>query len=438
MSKFIFILLLLLAQLIRVPISLLLIVLRPFFPALKARIDFERKNSAEAECRSFGKDKLRADYCFEVSSEGELEQVRPMLEYFLSERKRVELLFASPSVESKCQKIARDHKDLVRIFRVPLVTHLFLIQTAGSFITAPKIIFCRYDFFPELLILKFLGKKLLLVSGAAGKKPSWFKSQVYQLFDVIVAANAKEARIFIEREDISSKKVSSFDFRIPRIFQRAEGAAALLSSPSLNPLQNYFNFLKQRARSSTLILGSAWESDLVVFASPEWKKALARDEIHLLVVPHDLSPAALASMKEHLSKLFSGVPVCEISAEKNEWESTTKGIVILNWRGILCELYTLFDLVYVGGGFGRSIHSVLEPFLCGAKVFCGPRVHRSTEYDYVAGVAPDEIRLLNNAESFYTLFKEKAATAPDSSIRKNLQSESALQLKSVMSEIESC
>jgi len=438
MSKFFFILLLLVAQLIRAPISLLLIVLRPFFPALKARIDFERKNSVEEECRSFKKDQLKADYCFEVSSEGELEQVRPLLEYFLAKNKRIELLFASPSVESKCQKMARDYKDQIRIFRVPLATHLFLFQTAHQFISAPKIIFCRYDFFPELLILKYFGKKCILVSGAAGKKPSWFKSQVYQLFQIIVAANAKEAQIFIEREQIDSKKVLSFDFRIPRIFERADGAESLLSSPAVGALQSYLSFLRTRSRRSTLILGSAWESDLVVFASPEWKSALKKGEIHLLVVPHDLNAKALTSMKEHLSQLFPEVPVCEISAGQNQWESTKEGIVILNWRGILCELYTLFDLVYIGGGFGRSIHSVLEPFLCGAKVFCGPRIHRSTEFDYVEGVAPGEIQLLNNADSFYTLFKEKAATVPDESIRTKLKGESSLQMKTVLSEIESC
>ena len=436
MSKLFFILLLLLAQLIRAPISLLLIVLRPLIPALKSRIDFERKNSAEEECRSFRKDGLVADYCFEVSSEGELEQVRPLLEHFLSEKKRIELLFASPSVESKCQKIARENIELVRIFRVPLATHLFLIQTVHSFITAPKLIFCRYDFFPELLILKFFGKKLLLVSGAAGKKPSWFKSQVYQLFNVIVAANPKEAQLFREREGIPESRITSFDFRIPRIFQRADGADRLLSS--IAPLQTYFAFLKQRPRSSSLIIGSAWESDLVVFADPEWKKAFLNDEIHLLIVPHDLSASSLASLREHLKQLFPELPVREISSGLNEWEESKKGIVILNWRGILCELYTLFDLVYVGGGFGRSIHSVLEPFLCGSKVFCGPRIHRSTEFDYVAGIAPDEIQLLNNADSFYTLFKEKAATVPDLSIRSTLKEESALQMMTVMTEIESC
>lgn len=416
--------------------SVLLIVLKNVIPGLKKRMEFERRNSAEVECLSFKREGLRAEYCFEVSSEGELEQVRPLLEEFLKAGKRCEILFASPSVESKCQKIARENPSLVRIFRVPLATHFFLFQTAHSFITAPKLIFCRYDFFPELLVLKFYGKKLLLVSGAAGKKPSWFKSQVYTLFDVIVAANAEEAKLFVEREGIEASRVHSFDFRIPRIFERVENAPAVLEKAVL--LQSYLSFIKNRPRNTSLILGSAWESDLIIFTSPEWKKAITGGEVHLLIVPHDLSEASLSSLSRHLKGLFPDVPVCEISPLKNEWEQNQLGIVILNWRGLLCELYTLFDLVYVGGGFARSIHSVLEPFLSGAKVFCGPKVHRSTEYDFILQAAPSEIQLLNNGDSFYTLFKEKAATPPDTLLREDLKRTAALKMRIVMNEIEAC
>jgi 3-deoxy-D-manno-octulosonic-acid transferase len=73
---------------------------------------------------------------------------------------------------------------------------------------------------------------------------------------------------------------------------------------------------------------------------------------------------------------------------------------------MLCELYQYFDCAYIGGGYEKSIHSVLEPFLMGAKVLCGPKIHRSTEYDYIHEVAPDEIVVLNNPNLFYTKWEE--------------------------------
>lgn len=436
MSHFFFIFILFLAQIIRGPISVFLIVVKNIVPALKKRIDFERKNFLEEECRSFKRDRLVADYCFEVSSEGELEQVRPLIETFLKEGKKIEVLFASPSVETKCQKLARDNPEQVRIFRLPLATHFFLFQTARQFMTAPKLIFCRYDFYPELLLLKYSKKTLILVNGAAGKKPSWFKSRAYQFFDLVIAANDYEARLFIEREHKNSNKVFSFDFRVPRIFDRVDRAPQILSQ--VKELETYLAFLKSGLKKNRLVLGSAWESDLVIFSDDQWKKAIASGDVHLLVVPHDLSARSIQSIKDHLTRLFPETPVYEVSRSGSDWNASAPGIVLLNLSGVLCELYTQFDLVYVGGGYARSIHSVLEPFLAGAKVFCGPRVHRSTEYDFIEVIARDEIQLLNNAESFYTLFKEKAATPPDRSLREELKSSSVEKMKTVIHEIEAC
>ena len=43
----------------------------------------------------------------------------------------------------------------------------------------------------------------------------------------------------------------------------------------------------------------------------------------------------------------------------------------------------MFGHAFVGGGFGVSIHSVMEPFLAKSKVMCGPKVNRSTEFDMI-------------------------------------------------------
>ena len=67
-------------------------------------------------------------------------------------------------------------------------------------------------------------------------------------------------------------------------------------------------------------------------------------------------------------------------------------IVLFTGKGVLCELYQKFDLAYVGGGFEKSIHSVLEPFWAGCQVVCGPGTHRSTEFDYCQSILKDKIQ----------------------------------------------
>ena len=62
----------------------------------------------------------------------------------------------------------------------------------------------------------------------------------------------------------------------------------------------------------------------------------------------------------------------------------------------------MFDHAFIGGGHGRSIHSVLEPFFGVSHIYCGPKVHRSTEYDFVKNKTPhfihivEKLELLNN------------------------------------------
>lgn len=429
-----------LVGLIRAPLSLLLVVLKNFNSLLKNRVDFERKNLLEDECRSFKKDHLIADYCFEVSSEGELEQVRPLIEIFLKEKKRIEILFASPSVESKCVKLARENRELIRILRLPLVSffpvNFLFFQSLWQWVSAPKILLCRYDFYPEILTFKWFGKKLILLS-AASKKHSWFKQESYSLFDIIVAANKSEEKFF--KKMFPLKKVFSFDFRIPRIFERIALANDTLDKKY--EIRDYLIFLGSKSNEEKIIIGSAWGSDFEILKNKDLEKDLSNGKLHLLIVPHSLSAASIKFLIEQLKSQFPQIPVYEISALsdfKTELLIKYPGIVLLGTPGILCELYTQFSFAYVGGGYERSIHSVLEPYLSGSVVFFGPKVHRSTEYDFIKDLSPQEIHLLKNPESFYNLFKEHAKKTSDQTIRNALKENYLAQMESIVNEIELC
>ena len=47
--------------------------------------------------------------------------------------------------------------------------------------------------------------------------------------------------------------------------------------------------------------------------------------------------------------------------------------------GILPYLYSLGTTAYIGGGFGRGVHSVLEPAVFGSKIICGPNIEMLDE-----------------------------------------------------------
>lgn len=432
MSQFLFNILLIFLTLIRLPLSILLVVARPLVPFIKKRLNFERKNFLEEECRSFKKDELRADYCFFISSEGELEQARPLIEGVLLRNKKVEIVYTSPSVETKCQNFYKKHPEQMRLWRLPLLSaspfSLLYFQSVWEWVSAPVVVFCRYDFFPELLTLKYFGKKFVLVSGAF-KKTTWFKLQSFKFFDVVVAATVAEKKNFEELLG-DKKKVFACDFRVPRITERMEKAEVTLAEKT--SITNYLTYLRSLNSSEKIIIGSAWNSDLGIFNSEELKKAVKEKKLHILIAPHKLDNEFSLSLKSECEKYF-GAESVGIVNEMTSFKG--QSVVILQMGGILCELYSLFALTYVGGGFERSIHSVLEPFVSNNAVVCGPKIGRSTEIDLALSVVPGEIHVLNRPESFYTIKEKTDFVHLDLIAREKFRREMLTEMNAVIAEL---
>ncbi len=438
MSRYLFYSILILLQILRLPLSILAIVLKNLIPKLGERIDFERKNLVEQECLSFHHTLEKADFCFEVSSEGELEQVLPLIHHLLNDNKKIELIFASPSVEKKCIQLARTFKHQMRILRLPIVSFFPLdflyFQSTWKWVSAESIFLCRYDFYPELLLFAIF-KRLILLS-AASKRMSWFKSRAFNCFDYIIAANNFEYDYF--HKYYPHIKSDHFDFRILQIFNRLDNRAGKFNENI--KLFPYLEFLRNHSREKMLILGSAWRSDLKIFFENDlWNSKIANEKFHILLVPHSLKDSDLLVLDSDLKALFGKNEVVTFSEKTDfgniDFIKSPPSIVVLNWRGILCELYSYFDYSYVGGGLERSIHSVLEPFLAGSKVVVTGEISRSAEYDYVNSEAPDEICLLNNDQSFYNLFNEMILASPDKSMREKIKLEVEIKMIKILSEI---
>lgn len=430
MSRYFFIALILVAGIIRLPLSILIVVIRPLVPFIRNRLNFERKNFIEESSWSFKKENKKADYCFEVSSEGELEQIRPLLEAVLLEKKLVEIIFSSPSVESKCLAIYRERPESVRIYRMPLLSAspftLLYFQSVWEWVSAPVIVFCRYDFFPELLAFKLAGKKFVLVSGAF-KKMSWYKRESFKFFDTVIAATDNEAQHF--KALLGEKaRVFSCDFRIPRISSRLKNAAATFDKKPF--LKNYLEKLERTPQSEKIIFGSMWASDLSILRNDELLAKVRSGKMNLLLVPHKLDDAFVQTLSDACAVYF-GKEHVQLVNEQSVYNNQAS-VVVLQTGGILCELYTLFSASYVGGGYERSIHSVLEPFFSNNVVVVGPKIHRSTEIDLAQEVVPGEIHVLNRPDSFYNVIESINFKEMDLSARERFRLKTAQEMQAIL------
>ena len=346
------------------------------------RAKFERKNLTDPHSRPF-----KADIAFEVSSEGELEQVYPLLEYFLKDGTAVELIYSSESVEMKCQKLAQKYPQHLRIFRLPLLTHFFFNFLGGQslklWMSAPILILCRYDFYPQLLSLD--GKLGLVSASLKGKKGA--NSRLYNLFDFIICASPQDEKRF---KEFYGGNLSVQDFRVSRIGDRLKKA----------DIASYLELFKETPFNRRLILGSCWPIEMEVFSHPRLQKDIQERNIQVAIAPHSLKDESIKEIIEAFNRNTSNkIPLYELNENVDALAlKDMPGVIMITSKGILCELYSIFGQSYVGGGFGRSIHSVLEPYLAGSRVYCGPKTFRSTEYDFLFSHSPDYIHVVRKLE----------------------------------------
>ena len=358
------------------------------------------------------------DWSFEVSSEGEFEQVKPWITKLLRASKKVELVYASESVHKTVTNLQQHYSSQLRLIPLPLLTHTpwSLVRT----LTASRLVLCRYDFFPSLMArASVAGVSSGLVWGSFKRRRHrlenvwwrrWYRL-FYGSFNWVVPATREDEKLFMELGGI--QVLAACEMRVPQIQFRLGDASETLVK-RFPHWDSFLTMLSNFSYESRWIVGSAWESDLALLDDPKLKQDLLAKKVHLSLVPHKLGP----QWRELLSA--RGFEVLEITPEW-EGEIVTSGtrpvVVLLNLKGVLCELYSVMGHAYVGGGFERSVHSVLEPFVAGCKILCGPKVHRSTEVEAILSVAPMALTVIPDQSRLSLAYSEMLVTPPDLTLR---------------------
>lgn len=160
---------------------------------------------------------------------------------------------------------------------------------------------------------------------------------------------------------------------------RVDRVAAIAGNPM--PLPHVADFCKN---APVLVAGSTWPADEALLW--ELMKSPAAAGWKFIVAPHDVSPARLADIERtapmqvlRFSKLGQKQPA-----------GLAPSLLLIDNIGLLSSLYQFGRLAYVGGGFGVSIHNVLEPAAFGLPVFFGPKFQKF----------PEAVWLVNNGGAF--------------------------------------
>ena len=369
------------------------------------RVSFELVNLKSTISKSFNETNQRANLAMEISSEGEWQQMLPIAQQILANGGKLEILFASSSVAKALEKWATENAPSVRLARLPLLTRSWPGQiTVERWLSASVLCFCRYDFYPDLLKWgQGPGRELWLFNATLKNRVQWWHLPFKKCFDRGLFSCFSQVYLSSSQDKIRWQQLYPEDLNRPRVAefrsQFIESRVAKAKSKlGLAPWSEQLShFLGDCPTDHVLILGNVWPNEMTILAGSSLKNFF-KNGGRVIIVPHlvDGENADFFSGKELAQYLPEGVEVQELLGAVKPRAQVLVALV----KGYLVEFYTLGSHAFVGGGHGRSVHSVLEPFIAGCKVYCGPKTYRSTEWDQISSWDPKRCSIVEDLDQF--------------------------------------
>ncbi len=285
-----------------------------------------------------------------VSSLGEYQQIRPIMEYIRQRSdKPIVLSFYSSSGYERVQDTHLYDLKIYLPLDIPRSMHR-LVQSLAPHM----LILSKYDIWPIMLEeLDKLDKPAYLFSGHFRRSQIYFRAwggffrQALQRLTHIFIQEADSAEILAEHYPAECISIGG-DMRVASIQQ---DSAHTVKYPDIDA------YLGQRR---TYIAGSIYphEIDMVI---KSWYKKTDR----LILAPHEIDSATI-------KRIIDDLPDDSYSLY-SEGIDKSKEILILDSVGMLRNVYKYATLVYVGGGFRKGIHNIVEPAVHHCRIIYGPK-----------------------------------------------------------------
>ena len=298
---------------------------------------------------------------FHVSSLGEYEQALPLIEYIKSKYPdyQIILTFFSPSG----YEVKKDKTPANCVSYLPIDTRRNVKKVLD--LTQPvAVFFVKYDFWPNYLHeLKNRQISTYLISGLFTKNHPFFKGYSSWLKESLRAFT----RFFVQ--DVNSKQILqqqgfknitvTGDTRFDRVYQIAQTTPV-------------FDFVKDFKQDKTLLIaGSTWPKDEELLARYINKST---ENFKIIIAPHEIDDKHISEIEKKLQ--VSSIRYTGISSKTKLLDYK---VLILNTIGLLNKIYADANIVYVGNGFGKSIHNIQEPAVFGVPIITGPHIEKFKE-----------------------------------------------------------
>lgn len=299
------------------------------------------------------------DVWIHCASLGEFEQGRPLIEALRKKKPDLYILltFFSPSG----YEIRKNYSGASQVSYLPADTP----QKAKKWVNLlrPKLtVFVKYEFWYYFIReLQRQQRPVLLISGIFRKEQLFFKpygrlfKDLLKGYDCLFLQDRTSADI-LRNAGISRFRVAG-DTRVDRVQQLADRA------------REFPEIVRFIDKKTCWVAGSTWppDEDLIKTSMrriPKW-----------IIAPHEINDARL----QDIEKLFHAQTIRYSALQKDPEAGKSASVLILDNIGMLSAVYRLADVAYIGGGFGKGIHNILEAAVNHIPVIFGPNYQKFKE-----------------------------------------------------------
>jgi 3-deoxy-D-manno-octulosonic-acid transferase len=334
-------------------------VLSPVY--FKAKLWTSGRRQTLSKIKAFTTPASKNRVWFHCSSLGEWEQARPVMEYFASQVNDciLYLSFFSPSGYEPVRSKNMAHHIFYLLDDTEENARLFIEKLQ------PTLVFwTKYDFFyHHLLYLKNRNIPTILFSARFLPGQIFFKSYGVlhrKMLHSFTQIFVQDVRSKLLLQSIGLEADIASDTRFDRVKNIAE------KNFSDRKIEQYIENVPL-----ILVAGSTWPEDETLIAG-----ALRQlSGFKLIVAPHRIDARNIECTQKNFRKYGMETVLYSTYIPAN----TTARVLVVDNIGMLSYIYRFATVAYVGGGFGKGVHNVLESVVYGKHTLVGPRFQKSLE-----------------------------------------------------------
>ena len=311
---------------------------------------------------------------FHAASSGEYEQLKPLLRLIDKKKYFIIQSFTSPTIYEKEKKSSLYDISCYHPFDLPWLSLYFFLALKPD-----KYIITRHDLWPgHIIIASRLKIPTYYINANLHKNSIWLKKGIQSLSKYIFSQLTK---IIVPSQEIANNfytlKIKqdiimiSSDSRFDQVQYRKENKKYT---------KKLFNLFTNR---DIILFGSIDPKDeKIIFKSlrniyPLGTKDLINQNKYLLFIPHEVDIRTIKRLSNELDKLSFKY------SKYSESLSFNTNVMLIDSIGLLADLYEYSNKAYVGGGFSRGVHSVLEPAIYNCSIGHGPNIEMLDEAKFL-------------------------------------------------------